>query len=87
MPVSALSTRRALRDRPVRGLHRRALNIRASHDVGADPLGDAGDERAAAIAWLRLWVYGDQADRAYFYGDNCKLCQSPWVNAQRKNWR
>jgi dienelactone hydrolase len=58
--------------------------------TGADhlyPLGDAGDERAPAIAWLRLWVYGDQGARAYFYGDNCKLCQSPWVNVQRKNWR
>lgn len=51
------------------------------------PLGDAGDERAPAIAWLRLWVYGDQGARAYFYGDNCRLCQSPWVTPQRKNWR
>ncbi len=51
------------------------------------PLGNAGDERAPAIAWLRLWVYGDQGARAYFYGDNCRLCQGPWVSPQRKNWR
>ncbi len=57
--------------------------------TGADhlyPLWDAGDERAPAIAWLRLWVYGDQDARKYFYGDDCILCQSPWVNPQRKNW-
>jgi hypothetical protein len=50
------------------------------------PLGNAGDERAPAIAWLRLWVYADQEARPYFYGDDCILCQAPWVNPQRKNW-
>jgi hypothetical protein len=49
------------------------------------PLGDAGDERAPAIAWLRLWVFGDQAARRYFYGSDCVLCVTPWVDIQRKN--
>jgi hypothetical protein len=58
--------------------------------VGADhlkPLNDAGEERAPAIAWLRLWVYDDQNARAYFYGDDCTLCRDPWTNTQRKNWQ
>jgi len=44
-------------------------------------------ERAALIAWLRLWVYGDQGAKKYFYPDDCVLCQSPWTNPQRKNWQ
>jgi hypothetical protein len=52
-----------------------------------NPLGNAGDERAPAIAWLRLWVYGDQGARKYFYGSDCILCQSPWVNPRTKNWQ
>jgi len=50
------------------------------------PLGDAGEERAPAVAWLRLWVYGDQEARQFFYGPDCRLCKAPWTNAQRKNW-
>jgi hypothetical protein len=49
------------------------------------PLGDAGDERAPMIAWLRLFVYGDQAAKPWFYGDDCRLCQDPWTDIQRKN--
>ncbi len=49
------------------------------------PLGDAGEERAPAIAWLRLWVYGDRGAKKYFYGDDCLLCESPWTDIQRKN--
>jgi hypothetical protein len=49
------------------------------------PLNDAGDERAPAIAWLRLWVYGDQGGMKYFYGSDCILCQAPWIDIQRKN--
>lgn len=49
------------------------------------PVGDAGDERAPAIAWLRWWIYGDQGAKKYFYGDDCILCKSPWVDIQRKN--
>ena len=51
------------------------------------PLGDAADERAPAIAWLRLWVYGDQAARRYFDGTDCILCKAPWTNPLKKNWR
>jgi hypothetical protein len=49
------------------------------------PLGDAGEERAPAVAWLRYWVYGDQGARDWFYGANCRLCLSPWTDIQRKN--
>jgi hypothetical protein len=42
------------------------------------PVGNAGPERAPAIAWLRLWVYGDQNARSYFYGSGATLCQTPW---------
>jgi hypothetical protein len=49
------------------------------------PLNAAGEERAPAIAWLRHWVFGDQAARKYFFGADCLLCQSPWTDIQRKN--
>ncbi len=49
------------------------------------PIGDAGPERAPAIAWLRLWVYGDQNARSYFYGSDAILCKDPWTNCQSKN--
>jgi hypothetical protein len=42
------------------------------------PIGGAGPERAPAIAWLRLWVYGDQNARSYFYGSSATLCATPW---------
>jgi hypothetical protein len=51
------------------------------------PIGSAGLERAPAIAWLELWVHNAEGARNYFYGDNCVLCRSPWLNPQRKNWR
>lgn len=44
-------------------------------------------EEPAALAWLRLWVYGDQSAKPYFYGDTCTLCQAPWDAPQRKNWQ
>jgi hypothetical protein len=43
-------------------------------------------ERAAVVAWLRLWVYRDDGAKKYFYGDTCVLCTAPWTNPQRKNW-
>jgi hypothetical protein len=49
------------------------------------PLDDAGDERAPAIAWVRMYVYGDDGARPYFYGSDCILCKSPWIDIQRKN--
>lgn len=48
--------------------------------------GNAAEERAPMIAWLRLWVYGDMGGRDFFYGDDCKLCTAPWTNPQRKHW-
>jgi len=44
-------------------------------------------EQPAALAWLKLWVYGDQASKVFFYGDTCTLCQAPWDKPQRKNWQ
>jgi hypothetical protein len=49
------------------------------------PLDDAGVERAPAIAWLRMWVYGDQGGRTYFSGNDCLLCGDGWTDPQRKN--
>ena len=34
-------------------------------------------EYAPAMAWLRLWVYGDQGGRDYFWGSSALLCQAP----------
>ena len=49
------------------------------------PLGDAGNERAPLIAWLRLFIYGDQGGRDWFYGSDCRLCKAPWTDIKRKN--
>jgi hypothetical protein len=53
-------------------------------------LGECGgmkEERAPTIAWLRYWACGDSAAKRFFTGDDCPLCQSPWINPQRKNWQ
>jgi hypothetical protein len=44
-------------------------------------------EHAPTIAWLRLWVCDDANAKKFFYGDSCTLCQSPWTNPQRKDWK
>jgi hypothetical protein len=44
-------------------------------------------EHAPTIAWLRLWACDDANAKKYFYGDSCVLCQSPWTNPQRKDWK
>jgi len=49
------------------------------------PLGDAGDERAPMVAWLRYWIYGDQGPKDFFFGADCTLCKAPWMDIQRKN--
>jgi hypothetical protein len=49
--------------------------------------GNAELEHAPTIAWLRLWACGDAKAKQFFYGDNCVLCQSPWTQPQRKNWK
>jgi dienelactone hydrolase len=47
----------------------------------------SGVEAPAMIAWLRYWIYNDQAAKRYFFGDDCVMCTSPWTKTQRKNWR
>jgi len=55
--------------------------------LGLGACRSAAIERAPTIAWLRLWACGDQAAKRFFYGDDCTLCQSPWTNPQRKEWK
>jgi hypothetical protein len=43
-----------------------------------------GRETAPLIAWLRLWVFGDQNAKPFFYGSDCDLCKAPWVMPQSK---
>lgn len=60
--------------------------ILASHPTGShtEPMGSAGGEDLApTIAWLRYWLYGDQAQKAWFFGSDCTLCD--WPDFQRKN--
>ena len=48
---------------------------------------NGGVERPAIIAWMRYWIYNDTGAQRYFYGNDCVMCTSPWVNPQRKNWQ
>jgi hypothetical protein len=43
-------------------------------------------ERAPTVAWLRMWQCGDQNAKRFFEGDDCVLCQKPWLAPKRKNW-
>ena len=57
---------------------------------GADhlePVLTGGRELGASIAWLRLWVYGDEGAKGYFYGDSCTLCKSPWSKMTNAAWK
>jgi hypothetical protein len=58
--------------------------ILASHSAGdhLDPLGMSEDWEPA-IAWLRYWIYGDQSQKAWFFGEDCTLCD--WPDFRRKN--
>jgi hypothetical protein len=53
---------------------------------GADHLEPVlgGRETAPFIAWLRLWVFGDEGAKPFFYGADCKLCKAPWTKPQSK---
>jgi hypothetical protein len=53
---------------------------------GADHLEPVvgGRETAPFIAWLRLWVFGDDNAKSFFYGADCKLCKAPWTKPQSK---
>jgi hypothetical protein len=50
-----------------------------------EPLDTGGEDAAPTIAWLRYWLYGDQAQSAWFFGADCTLCIAPWAEVQRKN--
>jgi hypothetical protein len=55
-------------------------------DHGYIQSNNGGVERPAIIAWMRYWIYNDTGAQHYFYGNDCVMCTSPWVNPQRKNW-
>lgn len=50
------------------------------------PLGDGQQDAEPMIAWLRFWLYGDQAQRKWFFGADCTLCTKPWGMVQKKNY-
>lgn len=43
------------------------------------PVSPTDPEYAPAMAWLRLWVYGDRGGMGYFWGSGATLCQAPWT--------
>jgi dienelactone hydrolase len=49
-----------------------------------EPLGSGGDDAAPSVAWLRYWLYGDQAQKKWFFGADCTVCGTGW-KVQRKN--
>jgi hypothetical protein len=49
-----------------------------------EPVLTGGRERGPSIAWLRMWIYGDDGARDFFYGASCTLCVTPWT-CQTKN--
>ena len=61
-----------------------AVSCVASAALGT--CGNADEERAPTIAWLRYWACNDQAARPFFFGDDCTLCKAPWTAPQRKHW-
>ena len=48
-----------------------------------EPLGNGSLDTEPAIAWLRYWIYGDQSQRGWFFGEDCRLCS--WEDVRRKN--
>jgi hypothetical protein len=42
------------------------------------PVISPGHELDGSMAWLRLWAYGDQGGKQYFWGSSAILCQAPW---------
>lgn len=46
-----------------------------------------GVERPAIIAWMRYWINNDTGAKHYFWGTDCVLCTSPWIDPLRKNWQ
>jgi hypothetical protein len=56
-------------------------------DHGYIQSNNGGVERVAIIAWMRYWINNDTGAKRYFWGDDCVLCTSPWMDPQRKNWQ
>jgi hypothetical protein len=47
-----------------------------------------GQYIAPITAWLRYWVYGDQGAKNFFFGNNCKVCTSPWITPETNDlWK
>jgi hypothetical protein len=59
--------------------------ILASHTSGGHqhPIGNIGEDLPPTIAWFRYWLYGDDSQRTFFFGDDCTLCS--WDDFRRKN--
>ena len=58
----------------------------ASFNGHLEPIGAGGADAEPAIAWLRFWIYGDESQRDWFFGTDCKVCVSPWADVQKKNY-
>jgi hypothetical protein len=43
-----------------------------------------GRELAPMVAWLRLWVFGDEGAKPFFYGADCTLCKGDWTMPESK---
>jgi hypothetical protein len=43
------------------------------------PATNPGKELSGSMAWLRLWAYGDQGGKVYFWGSSATLCTAPWA--------
>jgi hypothetical protein len=56
-------------------------------DHGYIQSNNGGVERPAIIAWMRYWINGDTGARSYFWGTDCVLCKSPWMDYKTKNWQ
>jgi hypothetical protein len=56
-------------------------------DHGYIQSNNGGVERPAIIAWMRYWINGDTGARSYFWGSDCVLCKSPWMDYKTKNWQ
>jgi hypothetical protein len=56
---------------------------KACAGIASCPTSGAEHQRGPIVAWLRLWVCGDEGARSFFYGDDCVLCRSPWIDPRR----
>jgi hypothetical protein len=69
------------------GLQVPALLATLSGATHFEPVLSGGQELGPSIAWLRLWVFNDQAAKSYFYGDDCTLCNAPWMKITNAAWK